>query len=209
MDQLLHHGYEPFEVLHNLFEAIFETGGFRSTPCSKKPIASWKSLIEQWTDKSHETDIVSYKKNQLLWAFAIRSNCTNAIDLMKAKGVFLSCTKYYGMKSPDFDVFNQEMFYIYSFFGLYNFPLKLKGFLTSPEVFIKALDDVDQAYTKLESILKENVTAHPIAEHLLNLGADILSKYRSGLRSGTALIVSCAIDIPTLSNVMKHLLESW
>jgi hypothetical protein len=199
MDQLEDNFYEPFEVLHNLFEAIFETGGFRSTPSSKEPIASWKSLIEQCTDKSHETDMVcqsddksrcvcSFRKNQLLWAFAIRSNCTDAIDLMKAQGVFLK----------GHDVFNQEMFYIYSFWGLTNFPLKLKGFLTSPGVFIKALDDGEEAYNMLEWRLEENVIAHPIAEHLLNLGADILSKYNPS-----------SFVIPTLSNVMIHLLKSW
>jgi hypothetical protein len=227
MDQLKDNFYEPFEVLHNLFEAIFETGGFRSTPSSKEPIASWKSLIEQWTDKSHKTDksvcqsddksqcVRSFRKNQLLWAFAIRSNCTDAIDLMKAQGVFLKGAKNFRRQDPDHDVFNQEMFYIYSFFGLYTYPLKLKGFLTSPGVFIKALEDVDLAYTMLERRLEENAIAHPIAEHLLNLGAEILSKYQRGIRIGMSIFPDSDVsdlypfDIPTLSTVMIHLLKSW
>jgi hypothetical protein len=99
---------EPFESIHKLLEAIFETGGFRTTPSSTEPIVTWKSLIEQYSDVVVDVDvdvedaeehaevfvkIRSERKYQLLWAFAIKSNCIVSMELMRKKGVWIIAQK--------------------------------------------------------------------------------------------------------------------
>lgn len=79
----------------------------------------------------------------------------------------------------------------------------LKGFLTNPGVFIEAILDWDiNKFRILVTRLSENAICNPIAEHLFDLGMEIIPKYQNHSDSVT-------LKIPTLPELLKQLLESW
>jgi hypothetical protein len=201
IEHLLLHLCEPFESLHKLLEAIFETGGFRSTPNSTEPIATWKSLIEQYSDvdvdagEDQNIDVDNEQKYQLLWAFAIKSNCIVSMELMRKEGIRIIGKRVH---DPSL-VYTPEQFYINSFYGLGLFPPVLKGFLTNPGVFIEAIHDCNfNKFMILVTSLCENAIGNPIAHHLLDLGWKII------VNNG-----DLPTDLPTLPKLLKQLLESW